>query len=116
MSQSKNGFEIYEQQVKELQDAGFKENQARGLVKVISHAKDFTKDKDFDYEKLSTKEHLESFKEAIIERFSSVEQRLDKLEERMNTLIEMQNTTLKWIIGIMLSYAALMVGVLKFFK
>lgn len=77
--------------IKEFQKAGFKEEQAETIVKILVETR------NFDLDKLATKDQLQN------------------VEERLSTKIHMMESSLiKWNIGTIIAVAGIVVAILKF--
>ena len=97
--------------IKELTKSGFKEAQAEMIVKSILESR------DYDFTKLATKEQLASIQKDIelmrqeMDKFATKEQ-LATMEERfMGRLSASENNQLKWMVPVLLTTWAMVVGI-----
>ena len=99
--------------IKSLQESGFNEKQAEMLVKSLLESR------DFDLSILATREqvskiesNLEKQISAIREQVTQLDGKIDKVESNLEKkIIEVKYDILKWIIPIMLTNVAIMVGI-----
>jgi len=99
--------------IKSLQESGFNEKQAEMLVKSLLESR------DFDLSILATREQvskteasLEKQISAIREQVTQLDGKIDKVESNLEKkIIEVKYDILKWIIPIMLTNVAIMVGI-----
>ena len=99
--------------IKSLQESGFNEKQAEMLIKSLLESR------DFDLSILATREQvskteasLEKQISAIREQVTQLDGKIDKVESNLEKkIIEVKYDILKWIIPIMLTNVAIMVGI-----
>ena len=85
--------------IKSLQESGFNEKQAEMLVKSLLESR------DFDLSILATREQVSKIESSLNAKIDKVESNLEK------QITEVKYDILKWIIPIMLTNVAIMVGI-----
>ena len=92
--------------IKSLQESGFNEKQAEMLVKSLLESR------DFDLSILATREQVAKLDGKIDKVESSLNAKIDKVESNLEKQItEVKYDILKWIVPIMLTNVAIMVGI-----
>jgi phosphopantetheine adenylyltransferase len=96
--------------IKSLQESGFNEKQAEMLVKSLLESR------DFDLSILATREQVSKIGTNLNAKIDKVESslnaKIDKVESNLEKKItEVKYDILKWIIPIMLTNVAIMVGI-----
>jgi ribonuclease BN (tRNA processing enzyme) len=114
--------------VKELKKAGFKENQAEIIVKMLSKSREYdvahlvTKEQVKELERLIEEKAEKKFKalEKIIEeKFQTLEKEVNVNKEAMNAaatkaqLANLQTELIKWAVGSIVGITGLLLGLIQ---
>ena len=102
-----NHFDTHEN-IKILIDSGFSEKQAEGQVKVVSNLIESN---------LATKHDLQQMESKLENKMQHMESKMQHMESKLLTeILHVRSETIKWIAGMMVAQAAVIVAMLKLFN